>query len=175
MLELHTISQHSIAHAHCYQDLGKLIERPWGGGNWNRFPSQTQTFSKEKVGRMGLATFLLSNDERLSGEGVFNGIYYCPLGSRAPCTCIPLCTGVVILTPWLLALNLSIVNIIQFHNTQFLTLIVIKIWENWSTHQPTPFLQYLLQGNIQHRRPQKQPLKPAILISQLSPKLTLEG
>ena len=59
---------------------------------------------------MGRSTFLLGADPKLSGEGVFNGIYYCPLGFRATCTCISLCTGLVILTSWLRASNLSIVN-----------------------------------------------------------------
>ena len=40
------------------------------------------------VGKIGSFTFLLGADQRLSGEGVFNGIYYCPLGFRARYTCI---------------------------------------------------------------------------------------
>ena len=59
---------------------------------------------------MGRSTFLLGADQRLSGEGVFNGIYYCPLGSMAPCTYIPLCMRLVILTFWLRASIWSIVN-----------------------------------------------------------------
>ena len=50
------------------------------------------------------STFLLGADQRLSGEGVFNGIYYCSLGFRAPYTCIPLCMRLVILMFWLRAL-----------------------------------------------------------------------
>ena len=94
--------------------MGKLIERPWGSGNWNRFPSQTRIFSKERVGRVGRSTFLLGADPKLSGEGVLNGIYYCPLGFRATCTCMSLCTGLVILTSWLRAPNLSVVMVYYF-------------------------------------------------------------
>ena len=90
--------------------MGKLIEHPRGGGKCNRFPIQTRIFSKKGLGRVGRSTFLLGADQRLSGEGVFNGIYYCPLGFRAPCTCIPLCIRLVILMFWLRASILSIVN-----------------------------------------------------------------
>ena len=87
-------------------------------------------FAENSWEKIGSSTFLLGADQRLSGEGVFNGIYYCPLGFRAPCTCIPLCMRLVILMFWLRASILSIVNSILFHNTQLLALIVIKIWEN---------------------------------------------
>ena len=89
---------------------------------------QTRIFSKEKgVGKVGRSTFLLGADQRLSGEEVLNGTYYCPLRFRAPYTCIPLCMRLVILAFWLRVLILSIVNSILFHNTQLLALIVIKI------------------------------------------------
>ena len=48
-------------------------------------------FAENSWEKIGSSTFLLGADQRLSGEGVFNSIYYCPLGLRAPCTCIPLC------------------------------------------------------------------------------------
>ena len=67
-------------------------------------------FAENSWERLESSTFLLGADPKLSGEGVFNGIYHCPLGSRATCTCMLLCTGLVILTPWLRASNLSIVN-----------------------------------------------------------------
>ena len=51
--EYYPISQHSITRAHCYEDVGKLIERPGGGGNSNRFPIQIRIFSKESVGEGG--------------------------------------------------------------------------------------------------------------------------
>ena len=67
-------------------------------------------FAENSWEKIGSSTFLLGADQRLSGEGVFNGIYYCPLGFRAPCTCIPLCMRLVILMFWLRASILSIVN-----------------------------------------------------------------
>ena len=67
-------------------------------------------FAENSWGKIGSSTFLLGADQRLSGEGVLNGIYYCPLGFRAPYTCIPLCMRLVILMFWLRALILSIVN-----------------------------------------------------------------
>ena len=67
-------------------------------------------FAENSWEKIGSSTFLLGADQRLSGEGVFNGIYYCPLGLRAPCTCIPLCMRLVILMFWLRASTLSIVN-----------------------------------------------------------------
>ena len=72
--------------------------------------SKHEFLAKKGLGRVGRSTFLLGPDQRLSGEGVFNGIYYCPLGFRAPCTCIPLCMRLVILMFWLRASILSIVN-----------------------------------------------------------------
>ena len=72
--------------------------------------SKHEFLAKKGLGRVGRSTFLLGANQRLSGEGVFNGIYYCPLGFRAPCTCIPLCMRLVIVMFWLRASNLSIVN-----------------------------------------------------------------
>ena len=112
------------------KDMGKLIERPGGGGTVIDSRSKHEFSAKKGLGRVGRSTFLLGADQRLSGEGVFNGIYYCPLGLRAPCTCIPLCMRLVILMFWLRTSTVSIVNSILFHNTQLLALIVIKIWEN---------------------------------------------
>ena len=54
-------------------------------------------FAENSWEKIGSSTFLLGADQRLSGEGVLNGIYYCPLGFRAPYTCIPLCMRLVIL------------------------------------------------------------------------------
>ena len=72
--------------------------------------------------------------------------------------------------------QLSVVkNSILFHNTQLLTLMIIKIWENWSTRQPAPFHNTCYQATFNTEDPKKQSLKPPILITQLSPKLTLEG
>ena len=48
-------------------------------------------FAENSWGKIGSSTFVLGADQRLSGEGVFNSIYYCPLGFRALCTFIPLC------------------------------------------------------------------------------------
>ena len=90
--------------------MGKLIERPGGGGTVIDSRSKHEFSAKKGLGRVGRSTFLLGADQRLSGEGVFNGIYYCPLGFRAPCTCIPLCMRLVILMFWLRASILSIVN-----------------------------------------------------------------
>ena len=90
--------------------MGKLIERPGGGGTVIDSRSKHEFSAKKGLGRVGRSTFLLGADQRLSGEGVFNGIYYCPLGLRAPCTCIPLCMRLVILMFWLRASTLSIVN-----------------------------------------------------------------
>ena len=67
-------------------------------------------FAENSWGKVGSSTFVLGADQRLSGEGVFNNIYYCPLGFRALCTCIPLCMRLVILMVWLCTLILSIVN-----------------------------------------------------------------
>ena len=72
--------------------------------------SKLEFLAKKGLGRVGRSTFLLGANQRLSGEGVFNGIYYCPLGFRAPCTCIPLCMRLVIVIFWLRASILSIVN-----------------------------------------------------------------
>ena len=112
---------------------GKIDRTPLRRWKLKSIPKPNTNLQQRKGwggGGVGRSTFLLGADLKLSGEGVFNGIYYCPLGSRATCTCMPLCTGLVILTPWLRTSNLSIVNSILFHNTQLLTLIVIKIWEN---------------------------------------------
>ena len=46
--------------------------------------SKHEFLAKKGLGRVGRSTFLLGADQRLSGERVFNGIYYCPLGFRAP-------------------------------------------------------------------------------------------
>ena len=72
--------------------------------------SKLEFLAKKGLGRVGRSTFLFGAGQRLSGEGVFNGIYYCPLGFRAPCTCIPLCMRLVIVMFWLRASILSIVN-----------------------------------------------------------------
>ena len=92
--------------------------------------SKHEFLAKKGLRRVGSSTFLLGADQRLTRQGVFSGIYYCPLGFRAPCTCIPLCMRLVILMLWLCVSILSIVNSILFHNTQLLALVVIKIWEN---------------------------------------------
>ena len=72
--------------------------------------SKHEFLAKKGLGRVGRSTFFLGADQRLSGEGVFNDIYYCPLGFRAPCTCIPLCTRLGILMFWLRASIFSVVN-----------------------------------------------------------------
>ena len=65
--------------------------------------SKHEFSAKKGLERVGRSTFLLGADQRLSGEGVFNGIYYYSLGLRAPCACIPLCIRLVILMFWLRA------------------------------------------------------------------------
>ena len=72
--------------------------------------SKHEFLAKKVSGRVGRSTLLIGPDQRLSGEGVFNGIYYCPLGFRAPFTCISWCMRLVILMFWLRASILSIVN-----------------------------------------------------------------
>ena len=72
--------------------------------------SKHEFLAKKVSERVGRSTLLIGPDQRLSGEGVFNGIYYCPLGFRAPFTCIPWCMRLVILMFWLRASILSIVN-----------------------------------------------------------------
>ena len=72
--------------------------------------SKHEFLAKKGLGRVGHSTFLLGPNQRLSGKGVFNGIYYCPLGFRAPCTCIPLCMRLGILMFWLRASIFSVVN-----------------------------------------------------------------
>ena len=67
-------------------------------------------FAENSWGKIGSSTFVLGADQRLSGEGVFNSIYYCPLGFRALCTFIPLCMRLVILMFWLCTLILSFAN-----------------------------------------------------------------
>ena len=57
--------------------MGKLIERPGGGGTVIDSRSKHEFSAKKGLGRVGRSTFLLGADQRLSGEGVFNGIYYC--------------------------------------------------------------------------------------------------
>ena len=104
---------------------GSIISRRWlwNDRSWNLLPvghliftvwlrqSLSEVFFAENsCGKNGSSTFLLGVDQRLSREGVFDGIYYCPLGSRAPCTCIPLCMRLVILMFWLRASILNIVN-----------------------------------------------------------------
>ena len=103
---------------HNTQLLALIVIKMWE--NWSSALEEVETvidsrskheFSAKKgLGRVGRSTFLLGADQRLSGEGVFNGIYYCPLGFRAPCTCIPFCMRLVILMFWLRASILSIVN-----------------------------------------------------------------
>ena len=83
---------------HNTQLLALIVIKIWE--NWSSALEEVETvidsrskheFSAKKgLGRVGRSTFLLGADQRLSGEGVFNGIYYCPLGFRAPCTRIPL-------------------------------------------------------------------------------------
>ena len=90
--------------------MGKLIERLEEVETVIHSRSKHEFLAKKGFGRVGRSTYLLGADQRLSGEGVFNGIYYCPLGFRAPCTCIPLCMRLVILMFWLRASILSIVN-----------------------------------------------------------------
>ena len=47
--------------------------------------SKHEFLAKKGLGRVGRSTFLLGADERLSGEGVFNGIYLLfPLGKHGP-------------------------------------------------------------------------------------------
>ena len=103
---------------HNTQLLALIVIKMWE--NWSSALEEVETvidsrskhefLAKKGLGRVGRSTFLLGADQRLSGEGVFNGIYYCPLGFRAPCTCIPLRMRLVILMFWLRASILSIVN-----------------------------------------------------------------
>ena len=103
---------------HNTQLLALIVIKIWE--NWSSALEEVQTvidsrskhefLAKKGLGRVGRSTFLLGANQRLSGEGVFNGIYYCPLGFRAPCTCIPLCMRLVIVIFWLRASILSIVN-----------------------------------------------------------------
>ena len=103
---------------HNTQLLALIVIKIWE--NWSSALEEVETvidsrskhefLAKKGLGRVGRSTFLLGANQRLSGEGVFNGIYYCPLGFRAPCTCIPLCMRIVIVMFWLRASNLSIVN-----------------------------------------------------------------
>ena len=104
---------------------GRIISRRrlWNDRPWNllhlghlnftvclRNSLSQEFFAENSWGKIGSFTFLLGADQRLSGEGVFNGIYYCPLGFRASCTCIPLCMRLVILMIWLRASIFSNVN-----------------------------------------------------------------
>ena len=103
---------------HNTQLLALIVIKMWE--NWSSALEEMETvidsrskhefLAKKGLGRVGRSTFFLGADQRLSGEGVFNGIYYCPLGFRAPCTCIPLRMRLVILMFWLRASILSIVN-----------------------------------------------------------------
>ena len=63
---------------------GKLIERPWGGANCNRFPIQTRIFSKERVGEGGpfhLLPWRWSETER---RGSVQRHLLLPLGIQGP-------------------------------------------------------------------------------------------
>ena len=103
---------------HNTQLLALIVIKIWE--NWSSTLEEVETvtdsrskhefLAKKGLGRVGRSAFLLGADHRLSGEGVFNGIYYCPLGLRTPCTCIPLCMRLVIVMFWLRASILSIVN-----------------------------------------------------------------
>ena len=108
--------------------MGKLVERPGAGGTVINSRSKHEFSAKKGLGRVGRSTFLLGADQRLSGEGVFNGIYYCPLGLRAPCTCIPLCMRLVILMFWLRASTLSTVNSLL---TATIVVTVTSVWKCW--------------------------------------------
>ena len=104
---------------------GRIISRRWlwNDRSWNllhlghlnftvrlRHSLCKVFFAENSWGKIGISTFVLGADQRLSGEGVFNDIYYCPLGFRVPCTCIPLCMRLFILMFWLRASILIIVN-----------------------------------------------------------------
>ena len=112
-----TITVRSILF-HNTQLLAVIVIKIWE--NWSSALEKVETvidsrsnhefLAKEGLGRVERSTFLLGAEHRLSGEGVFNSIYYCPLGFRTPCTCIPLCMRLVIVMFWLRASILSIVN-----------------------------------------------------------------
>ena len=103
---------------HNTQLLALIVIKIWE--NWSSALEEVQTvidsrskhefLAKKGLGRVGRSTFFLGADQRLSGEGVFNSIYYCPLGFRASCTCIPLCMRLGILMFWLRASIFSVVN-----------------------------------------------------------------
>ena len=102
-----------IISRHWFRSVSSLNFLPLGHLNFtvrSRHSLSEVFFAENSWGRLESSTFLLGADPKLSGEGVFNGIYYCPLGFRVACTCISLCTVLFILTSWLRASNLSIVN-----------------------------------------------------------------
>ena len=74
---------------------GRIISRRWlwNDRSWNllhlghlnftvrlRHSLSEVFFAENSWGKIGSSTFLLGADQRLSGEGVCNGIYYCSLG-----------------------------------------------------------------------------------------------
>ena len=97
---------------------GRIVSRRWlwNDRSWNllhlghlnftvrlRHSLSKVFFAENSWGKIGSSTLLLGADQRLSGEGVFNGIYYCSLRLRVPCTCKPLCMRLAILMFWLRA------------------------------------------------------------------------
>ena len=94
---------------------GRIISRRWlwNDRSWNLLHLGHLSFTVRL--RHSLSVFFDENswgrsgaDQSLRGEGVLNGIYYCPLGFRAPCTCLPLRSCYLMF--WLRAPILSIVN-----------------------------------------------------------------
>ena len=90
--------------------MGKLIERPWGGGNCNRFPIQTRIFGHERVKESGpfqLPPLRWSETER---RWSVQRLLLLPLGIQSPIHLHTLVQETCYFTFWVRASILSIVN-----------------------------------------------------------------
>ena len=145
---------------HNTQLLALIVIKIWE--NWSSALEEVETvidsrpkhefLAKKGLGRVGRSTFLLGADQRLSGEGVFNGIYYCPLGFRAPCTCIPLCIRPVICFGF--ALRFWVLWIVSHFTTlNYTRSLLLRYGKIDMRANQLRFHNTYYKGNIQYKRP----------------------